>query len=211
MWPIQYPVGFFPLLFGCWFHVQVSDSSICRGSSISGWKTHQESSKISPCVYLWSEEQEGRRTSNPCAKGFPPKAFLVLLVLTDLGIPAPHIHILHSTPTFQYRAVNHTGDSVSRFLPGTSSKALEPGLRLWSCCSLVSDLGKSSHSLDHPITACTVWLQEPSSSHPNAWRHYASSLFPHRCPTVAGLSAYHLLLISHGPQQERRHLSACPC
>lgn len=97
--------------------------------SVSDRKSPQESSKdLSLCVFVVRRAGRERCRLNSCAKGLPPKAFLVLLVLTDLGIPTSHIHALHGTPAFQYRAMNHTADSVSHFLPGTSSKALEPGL-----------------------------------------------------------------------------------
>lgn len=130
MWPTQYTVGFFPLLIGHWFqYPSIWFQHLQRLWAVSlTVRVTRNPARISLCVFVVGRAGRERYRLNPCAKGLPPKDFLVLLVLTDLGIPTSHIHTLHGTPVFQYRAMNHTADSVSHFLPGTSSKALEPGL-----------------------------------------------------------------------------------
>lgn len=87
-------------------------------------------------------------------------------------------------------------------LPISLSLSLS-GFGAWALTVVLLLTGKSPwHVLLFPgsfhnslSNVATNWLQDPTSSHPTAWTHYASSLFPYQCPTVAGQSTYHLLPI----------------
>lgn len=62
MWPTQYTARFFPLLFRHWFQcpsIRFQHLQRLWAVSLTGRVTRNPA-RISPCVYSWSEEHEGR-------------------------------------------------------------------------------------------------------------------------------------------------------